>query len=198
MADYDAAYWAIVDKWHYLGDIVCKDGVTRRVHLFIDGDWNAWKDGIVGVRLLLKRANDPSTVPTKKQTIRRPEDFIAALASKAALTPEEKAMIFDSVQSRCEFDGDPDRSKTTEEVLFEELMSSCWSAWKCVGSRSGNAILGPYHTSIYARRKGDGPVWKVMEWGEGSPYQCEITDDGSGKSIYWQYMNSHYPDELGG
>ena len=49
MADYDAAYWAIVDKWHYLGDIVCKDGVTRRVHLFIDGDSDAWDDGVVGV-----------------------------------------------------------------------------------------------------------------------------------------------------
>jgi hypothetical protein len=184
--------------WHHCGSMVCHDGIMR--HIFIhcdDAPGTASDRGNFGLVLLPEDAAGPDGAPTSARLLSSPREVISELRTAGPFTAEEQCAFATRVEAIGSIDCDAYGSASVADNLFDEVLFQEMGGWKLIGSRSGGSLGGPFRTTIYARQHTGGPTWTILERSSNANSSCTITDDGSGRTIFAQFLATYYRDEGG-
>ena len=185
-------------SWHHCGFILGRNGVRRSIFVHLDCCSTAAGAGRgFGLRLLRIGAAAPEGRPAAKEIWRDPEPLIKALRRAGPFRPEEQDEFAASVEDLASLYSTEPGPGSDADALFNEILSQGMGGWRCIGSRSGSSVFGSFSTTIYARREhGTERRWTVLERGRDGNGCASITDDGSGDSIFIQFMRQYYSAEL--
>ena len=195
MSEYDDTDESV--PWNHCGSILCQDAVSRSIFIRFDGDSNS-EDGVEPFKLLFLDPGmaDPNSSPTPGYPMQTAAAVIDAVCGAGVFTPDEQRDFAKNVESLASVDSDNGSPDSGANALFNELLDRGIADWRMIGSRSGISAIGWFDTMIYARRCGDSRTWTVLERGEQGNGECTITDDGSGRSIFVQFLAQYYEDEI--
>jgi len=185
-------------SWHHCGFIVRRRGGRRSIFVHLDCCSTAAGDGRgFGLRLLPIGAPTPEGRPAAKEIQRDPEELIKVLRRAGHFRPEEQDEFAATVEDLASLDSSSPGPGSDADALFNAILSQGMGGWRCIGSRSGNSVLGGFSTTIYARREhGTERKWLVVERGDQGNGSGFITDNGSGDSIFIQFMREYYTFEV--
>jgi hypothetical protein len=79
--------------------------------------------------------------------------------------------------------------------LFDEVLSEQFGGWIKIGAREGDSLSGRFRKTVFARKADDGARWDVLERSCDVNASCTIKDDGSGRTIFAQFLAAYYSDE---
>ena len=186
--------------WHHCGFITCHDGVRRAIFVHCNTRPGSASNGARFGLLLLPtdEAPDPPGTSVAGDLFRGARPLIAALRRAGSFTLEEQTVFANHVMSMSTIDSDAPYSASAADALFDQILSEELGGWQPIGSRSGSSVCGGFRTRLHARPFKDGSSWCVLERGTDGNAECTITDDGSGRSIFEQFMRRYYIDELEG
>lgn len=183
--------------WHHCGSIKCHDGITR--HIFVhcdDAPGTAFERGGFGLVLLPEDAAAPDGAPASGDLLSSASAVISEIQTAGPFTAEEQRVFAAHVEAIGCVDCDAHGTASAADALFDEVLYDELGGWKLIGSRSGLSITGRFDTTIYARQHEGGPVWTVLERSSDANSSCTIRDDGSGRTIFEQFMRNYYSEEF--
>lgn len=179
--------------WSSCGSICCHDAVTRTIFIRFNQASNSTELGKLFELLLI----DPG-MPSRMWSGQMPTiaEVLDAIFAAGVFTREEQTDFAKTVESLARVESESGSPASGANQLFDELLGRGLAGWRLIGSRSGSSVIGWFDTLIYARQCGDGPTWAVVERGEQGNGDCIINDDGSGRSIFAQFIAQYYEEEI--
>ena len=182
--------------WHNCGSLVCHDGVRRGIFVYCnDAPGSAYEGEGFGVLLIAQDDSEPKEAPVAVERLKLPAAVIAKLRQAGAFTAEEQREFAANVEAMGILDADELEAASAADRLFDEVLAAGMGGWARIGRRSGESLSGGFTTRIFAKKHGDGEAWTVLERSSDVNSSCRIEDDGSGRTIFEQFMGEHYPDE---
>jgi len=171
--------------WERCGYITGHNGNKRSIFVHASAD----DPYTYALRLLPAYVETAKRPPNQREIQKDAGALIETLKRTGPFTLEEQSefarcveyLASDEPEIRCAFD-----------PLFDEVLSRKLGGWESIGSHSGTDRYGGFHSSIYARR--DHPIepkWTVVTRASDGNYKTRMTDNGSGESIFTQFMREH-------
>lgn len=172
--------------WERCGYITGHNGNKRSIFVHASGENEPYT---YALRLLPDYVETAKRPPNQREIQKNARALIETLKRTGPFTLEEQSEFARCVEYlagyepeiRCAFD-----------PLFDEVLSRELGGWESIGSHSGTDRYGGFQCSIYARRDHPTePKWKVVMRDRDGNYQTSMTDNGSGESIFTQFMRKH-------
>jgi len=171
--------------WEHCGYITGHNGNKRSIFVHASAD----DPYTYALRLLPAYVETAKRPPTQREIQKDAGALIETLKRTGPFTLEEQSRFASSVEYlashepeiRCGFD-----------PLFDKVLSRELGGWESIGSHSGADRYGRFNLSIYARRAHPTePNWTVVMRDSDGNYRTSMTDNGSGESIFTQFMRTH-------
>ena len=182
--------------WHHCGSLVCHDGVAREIFVYCDNapGSSCEHDGF-GL-LLITRVDDKSVEPpVSVPRWKHPRKVIAELRRAGPFSAAEQSDFVAKAEALGALDTESMGAASAADRLFDEVLSEQFGGWIKIGAREGDSLSGRFRTSVFARKAGDGARWDVLERSCDVNSSCTIKDDGSGRTIFAQFLAAYYSDE---
>lgn len=181
--------------WHNCGSLICHDGVLRDIFVHCnDAPGSAYEEDGFGVLLIGRDDSEPDEAPAQVDRLSAPAAVIAEVRRAGPFTVAEQREFAARVEALGALDADDLEAASAADRLFDEVLAAGMGDWSQIGSRSGDSLSGGFSTKIYARKRADSPAWTVLERSSDVNSSCTIEDDGSGRTIFEQFMDEYYPD----
>lgn len=182
--------------WHNCGFLVCHDGVLRDIFVHCnDAPGSAYEQDGFGILLIARDDSEPDEAPAQVDRLSAPAAVIAEVRRAGPFTAAEQREFAARVEALGVLDADDLEAASAADRLFDEVLAAGMGDWSQIGSRSGDSLSGGFSTKIYARKLADSPAWTVLERSSDVNSSCTIEDDGSGRTVFEQFMSEYYPDE---
>jgi|GEM_PF-1397162 len=183
--------------WHNCGSLVCHDGVQRDIFIYCnDAPGSAYEDEGFGVLLTAQDDSEPEEAPAAVERLKLPAAVIARLRKAGVFTSDEQRVFAANIQAMSRINADEQESASAADRLFDEVLAEWMGGWLRIGSRSGVSVCGGFSTEIFAKKDDEGAAWTVLERSSDGNHSCTIKDDGSGRTIFEQFMAEYYSDEV--
>lgn len=172
--------------WERCGYITGHNGNKRSIFVHASGENEPYT---YALRLLPDYVETAKRPPNQREIQKNARALIETLKRTGPFTLEEQSEFARCVEYLA---GDEPEIRCAFDPLFDEVLSRELGGWESIGSHSGTDRYGGFQCSIYARRDHPTePKWKVVMRDRDGNYQTSMTDNGSGESIFTQFMRKH-------
>lgn len=182
--------------WHHCGSIVCHDGVERAIFVYCDdAPCTSFEHDVFGLLLITRIDDKPVEALVSVPRLEHPGEVIAELRRMGRFSAAEQSEFAAKVEALGALDTESMGAVSAADRLFDEVLSEQLGGWRKIGSREGDSLSGGFRTTVFARTADDGAAWEVLERSRDVNSSCTIKDDGSGRTIFAQFLAAYYSDE---
>jgi hypothetical protein len=182
--------------WHHCGSLVCHDGVAREIFVYFDDAPGSSCEHHGFGLLLITRVDERSVeAPVSVPRLTHPREVIAELRRAGPFSAAEQSEFAAKVEALGALDTESMGAVSAADRLFDEVLSEQLGGWIKIGAREGDSLSGGFRTTVFARKAHDGAGWEVLERSRDVNSSCKIKDDGSGRTIFSQFLAAYYSDE---